>query len=256
MGVTEILGSVAPLLTGVGGVFVTWLTMRGKRTEGLDAQLEDIRKEWRDKVASLEQRVTASDNRILELERARMEDRAAYERARMEDRIQYERFQDRVLNTIEFKQNDPLAWGKLAADIHEERRNLRRKTDRLRILLAEDNTDTRMLVERVLLQANYHVETATSGEAALMFYGEAASRREQFDLLLLDYNLTEGGGPIDGGEVVRTIRDLHHDVTTPIVILTAYERESLDNVNAYNVHVWKKPILPDDLCKRVKELLQ
>lgn len=80
-----------------------------------------------------------------------------------------------------------------------------------RILVAEDN-ETNLLLLRELLEVDGHaVTTCASGMAALDILGD-----EDFDLLLLDYNL----GDMDGVRVLQTYRFGRADAA-PALFLTA-----------------------------------
>lgn len=84
---------------------------------------------------------------------------------------------------------------------------------RPRVLVVEDNADTRTLVNH-LLRKSYDVALAATGEEALEL---AASSR--FDVLLVDINLGKGKS---GEDVLREVRNLGDYDTTPIVAVTAY----------------------------------
>ncbi|WP_429885331.1 ATP-binding protein [Geoalkalibacter halelectricus] len=79
-----------------------------------------------------------------------------------------------------------------------------------RILLAEDNPTTQLLVRLILEPLNLHLRLAADGHEAL-----AAMENEPFDLILMDCQMPG----LDGFEVTRRLRAAGHDV--PIVALTA-----------------------------------
>ncbi|MDO3378782.1 ATP-binding protein [Geoalkalibacter halelectricus] len=82
--------------------------------------------------------------------------------------------------------------------------------DQKRILLAEDNPTTQLLVRLILEPLNLHLRLAADGHEAL-----AAMENESFDLILMDCQMPG----LDGFEVTRRLRAAGHDV--PIVALTA-----------------------------------
>ncbi len=82
-----------------------------------------------------------------------------------------------------------------------------------RVLVVEDNADTRTLVIH-LLRKSYDVTCAGSGEEALDFI-----RAKQFDVLLVDINLGRGKS---GEDVLREVKKLPGYETTPIIAVTAY----------------------------------
>lgn len=89
----------------------------------------------------------------------------------------------------------------------------RNERARPRVLVVEDNADTRTLVNH-LLRKSYDVALAATGEEALDL---AAS--STFDVLLVDINLGKGKS---GEDVLREVRKLGDYEETPIVAVTAY----------------------------------
>jgi PAS domain S-box-containing protein len=86
----------------------------------------------------------------------------------------------------------------------------------LRILLAEDDSVTRLSIQKLLEKAGHHVSVATDGVQALK-----ALEKNVFDLILMDIQMPE----MDGVEATRTIRfkDRFESVRDiPIIALTAY----------------------------------
>lgn len=81
--------------------------------------------------------------------------------------------------------------------------------DTHRALVIEDDDDIRRLLEMVLTQAGFGVETAAQGEE-----GVALARSGSYDLLTVDVGLPD----IDGLEVVRRVRP---EFTGRIVMVSA-----------------------------------
>jgi len=78
-----------------------------------------------------------------------------------------------------------------------------------KILVADDDPNIRLLLQKQLEYEGYSVLTVASGKAAL-----DTARREHPDLLILDLIMPD----IDGLEVCRTLRP---EMVTPIIMLTA-----------------------------------
>jgi type IV pilus assembly protein PilB len=85
---------------------------------------------------------------------------------------------------------------------------------RPRVLVADDEPITRMLVRRLLEPENFEVVEAANGREALEMAG-----RERPDLLLIDLNMPE----MDGYEAIGLLRRHLSLATLPIVVLTAEE---------------------------------
>jgi two-component system sensor histidine kinase/response regulator len=85
----------------------------------------------------------------------------------------------------------------------------------LRILLADDSADNRLLVRAYLKKTPYQLDEAENGRVAIdKFFSRA------YDLVLMDIQMPE----IDGYTATRAIRDwerTHHRPRTPILALTA-----------------------------------
>ena len=98
------------------------------------------------------------------------------------------------------------------------------------ILLVDDEAAICAELQRNFCQFGYQVDLAHSFESAL-----ALSSKAEFDLILVEFNLTsERGDHPRSGEGLRLIRDLRKSGTTiPILVYTvmegeAYETASLD----------------------------
>ena len=84
---------------------------------------------------------------------------------------------------------------------------------RPRVLVVEDNADTRTLVNH-LLRKNYEVVCASDGDEALTLAAE-----NNYDVLLVDINLGKGKS---GEDVLHAVKSLPTYEDTPIIAVTAY----------------------------------
>ena len=82
-----------------------------------------------------------------------------------------------------------------------------------KLLIVEDNQDSRELVIKVLRNRDYHIIEAVDGEDGL-----EKAITEQPDIILLDISLPKMGGY----EVAKTLRLREEFKHTPIIALTAH----------------------------------
>jgi len=82
-----------------------------------------------------------------------------------------------------------------------------------KILVVDDNMDSRDLVKKVLRQYDYEIIEAVDGEEAL-----AKALSEKPDLILMDRSLPK----VDGLEVTRRLKSNKEFEKTPIIALTAH----------------------------------
>lgn len=87
-----------------------------------------------------------------------------------------------------------------------------------RMLLVEDDGDSRRLMGRFLRRSGHAVDEAATGAHAL-----AALADESYDLVLVDVRLPD----IDGFEVVRRKRDMTGAAETPVVMVTVEDEDIL-----------------------------
>ncbi len=119
----------------------------------------------------------------------------------------------------------------------------------VRVLLVEDDPDTRELVERILVERKAVVATAPSADAALEHLASLHP-----DVLISDISMPDK----DGYALIREVRcsPLHRDL--PAVALTAFARPG-DRARAleagFDRHV-TKPVDMGELCATVASLLR
>jgi adenylate cyclase len=88
-----------------------------------------------------------------------------------------------------------------------------------RILVVDDNTSNRDVLERRLVREGHQVATAANGAAALELVGS-----ETFDLILLDLIMPE----MSGFEVLRRLKAAQHTGDIPVIVISALDE--LDSV--------------------------
>ena len=140
-------------------------------------------------------------------------------------------------------------WRFECADSNEEvNATMMTERKKKRILLVEDEVALANLVKWQLESAGYEAEVETTGKAAL------ASATDQCpDLVILDLRLPD----INGYEVCRELRKLHHSWGLPVLMLTAMDKP-IDQVRgyAYGADAYlTKPFDPNELLKTVALLL-
>ena len=117
----------------------------------------------------------------------------------------------------------------------------------MRVLVVEDERNTREFIERALREAGYSVDTASNGR----FFLETATT-ENYDLLVLDRMLPQ----VDGLTIVRTLRA--SKLATPVLILSALGEvdDRVDGLRAGADDYLVKPFALSELLARVEALLR
>jgi CheY-like chemotaxis protein len=91
-------------------------------------------------------------------------------------------------------------------------------SEKLRVLVAEDNLTNQVVIVNMLKQLGFDYELAKDGREALEKFN---SQKSKFNLILMDCQMPE----MDGYEATREIRQLEsqmqHQKKTPIIALTA-----------------------------------
>jgi CheY-like chemotaxis protein len=118
----------------------------------------------------------------------------------------------------------------------------------LRVLLVEDDPQSRRFAARVLEAAGAHIELASNGEAAI-----AAAAHQPYDLILMDLHMPG----IDGADAALAIRAAERDAgraAAPIVALTGHvDRALRDRCRSAGVTDFiVKPLAPDALVGAIE----
>ncbi len=118
-----------------------------------------------------------------------------------------------------------------------------------KILVAEDERDIRDLVDFTLKFAGHEVHTAVNGLEALELAPKVMP-----DLILLDVRMPH----MTGYEACRALKQLDTVRHIPVVFLSAkgQDVEMKAGLEAGAVDYILKPFAPDDLARRVAEILQ
>ena len=120
------------------------------------------------------------------------------------------------------------------------------RTGRPRVLVVDDEASIRDLLTKTLALAEYDVETAGDGSAAL-----GLLRASNYDLLIADLSMPG----MDGLTLIRQVRRVRSDL--PIIIITGFSSESsaIEAVNLGVTSYLLKPFgVPDVLAAARKAL--
>jgi CheY-like chemotaxis protein len=117
------------------------------------------------------------------------------------------------------------------------------------ILVAEDERDIRELINFTLMFAGHTLSLASNGEEALQL-----AQKLRPDLIMMDVRMPK----MSGYEACREMKKIDSIKDVPVVFLTAKgqddEVEKGKEVGALAYIL--KPFAPDDLAKRITEILQ
>ena len=116
------------------------------------------------------------------------------------------------------------------------------------VLVAEDSTDTRIMLKRAFELKGYRVFEAEDGQQALDL-----ARRYRPSLIIVDLNMPV----LDGLETIRSYRKLEGEGDhTPIVVITAYDVYGMEEAareNGSNIYL-TKPLDLEELDRALKGL--
>jgi len=117
---------------------------------------------------------------------------------------------------------------------------------RLRILVVEDNADSRELYTLVLTRAGFEVKGAVDGEQALEMLDQCDP-----DLLITDIQTPN----LSGIDLIRRIRANENWAKLPIIAVTAFGPDQLAHAALHGAtRVLRKPFEPNRLLSAVFEL--
>jgi two-component system chemotaxis response regulator CheY len=118
-----------------------------------------------------------------------------------------------------------------------------------KVLIADDSPTTRMLVSWVLARDHYQVFEASNGQDSL-----ALLAKEEISLLLCDVNMPD----MDGFQLIARLRQELGQVSLPILMLTAEQRDDLiDRARDVGAQGWVvKPFKAELLLAAVHQLIQ
>jgi CheY-like chemotaxis protein len=118
-----------------------------------------------------------------------------------------------------------------------------------KVLVVDDNDDSRDLVVKVLKNKGYHMVEAVDGEDAL-----EKAESENPDIILLDISIPK----LDGYEVTRRLKSRERFKNIPIIALTAHamkgDREKALQAG-YDGYI-SKPISVHELPEQIKSYLK
>ncbi|MDP8299624.1 MAG: ATPase, T2SS/T4P/T4SS family [Candidatus Tantalella remota] len=123
------------------------------------------------------------------------------------------------------------------------------KRDKMRVLIADDEPDIRLVLKKRLEQAGYEVISAKDGKEEV----EMAVKKKP-DLIITDIMMPE----MDGFEATKALRSSLETAVIPIIMLTAKQDKNseLEGIDAGADDYITKPFDKDKLLARVKMLLR
>ncbi|MEA3416516.1 MAG: response regulator [Thermodesulfobacteriota bacterium] len=120
----------------------------------------------------------------------------------------------------------------------------------LNVLVIDDCAVCRDIMQKMLESFNFRVESVSSGEESLNILKENQTRKEPFELIMIDW-LMPG---LDGIETSRRIR-MELKLTIPIILMTAFGKED-EKLDAERVGIncfLTKPIYQSELFNAVMD---
>ena len=118
-----------------------------------------------------------------------------------------------------------------------------------KILIAEDNDDSRVMLRVFLESHNYFVVEARNGEEAVRL-----AEREKPDLILMDLNMPE----MDGISAVSLIRNITELSKVPIIAISAFGDLGMNlflnikNLGDSYISYITKPVNLEELSAQIK----
>lgn len=124
-------------------------------------------------------------------------------------------------------------------------------SEKIKILVVEDDTAVAMMVTYLLSQAGFDVEPATTGRKGL----ELATTRK-FDLILSDVDL--GEPELTGFDICQELKQRHISYRTPIILLSGNGTEER-RAKAFEIGAAdfiEKPFKASDFVSRIFSLVK
>lgn len=117
------------------------------------------------------------------------------------------------------------------------------------ILVAEDERDIRELIAFTLTFAGHQITQASNGAQAVELAPQARP-----DLIMMDVRMPK----MTGYEACRAMKDMEETRHIPVVFLSAkgQDEEIEDGLEAGAVDYILKPFAPDELTRRIDEILK
>jgi two-component system phosphate regulon response regulator PhoB len=116
-----------------------------------------------------------------------------------------------------------------------------------KILIVEDDFDTRYGLSLILQTEGYDVVTAADGECAL-----AVASEQRPDLIITDISMPR----LNGVELTRRIKRKKETAGIPILAITAYGQATMKNaISAGASACAKKPLVVTEFLPQIKSLL-
>jgi two-component system, cell cycle response regulator DivK len=118
-----------------------------------------------------------------------------------------------------------------------------------KILVVDDSTTNVVLLEAILDEKGYHIETALNAKEAY-----ALIEKETPDLILLDLLMPK----VSGFDFLEEIRKSHKTANTPVIVVSALtDEENIEKIMKMGaIDFVKKPIDLQYLVERVDYILQ
>lgn len=116
-----------------------------------------------------------------------------------------------------------------------------------RILIVDDDRDTRKGLSKILGEKGYEIETAGTGQEAI-----AKAEERFFNLALLDIKLPD----IEGTKLLATLKKIHPHIDVIIVTGYASLENTIQALNGGASFYMTKPIDLDELFAKLKKLLK
>lgn len=120
-----------------------------------------------------------------------------------------------------------------------------------KVLLVEDEVHARLSMSIVLRKAGFEVQEASNGQEALEYF-ELNRNGSLLDLMVLDLQLPG----ISGLDVIDSLRERQIQVSI-LIVSGNWNRKTREEVFRRSCfHYLEKPFSPDELTKKVTEVLK